>query len=120
MRVKSHLEMVGLHHLVAHPDTVINLEQQDFEWHDRGGKGRRHYFDMLVETRSGVWTVCAVRSAARIDIAYLDRLSLIRNQAIDAGFVVDVRFLTETSFDAITRHNATLLHGSSHPDLSVV
>lgn len=80
---------------------------------------REHYFDILVEERSGRWVAYAVRPEARITEEYEDRMSIIRAKAIEEGFVSDVRFLTEISFDAVTKHNAALLHGPRQPDPAV-
>lgn len=115
----SHGELVDILCLAAHPDTADLAEQQRFAWRDREDVPHEHYFDVLVTERSGRRVAYAVRPAARINAEYEDRLSIIRMQAIEAGFVSDVRFLTETSFDPVMKHNAALLHGSRQGDAAV-
>lgn len=112
----SHGELIANLCLAAHPDTADLVEQQRFAWHDRNDVPHDHFFDVIVTERTGRRVAYAVRPAARISIEYEDRLGLIRMQAIAAGFVSDVRFITESSFDAVTKHNAALLHGSRQPD----
>ncbi|WP_299651054.1 hypothetical protein [uncultured Jannaschia sp.] len=115
----SHTELVCILCLAAHPDTAEIVEQQRFVWRDRHDVSHEHYFDVLVQERSGRLMAYAVRPEARITREYEDRMSLIRMQAIETGFASDVRFLTELSFDSIAKHNAMLLHGSRRPDVEV-
>ena len=58
----------------------------------------------------------SVRPVARLSLRYRREMEIIRQQAMAEGAFDDVRFVTERSFDAATRHNAALLHGSRHPD----
>ncbi|QFT61828.1 hypothetical protein [Roseivivax sp. THAF30] len=116
MKVDSHLELTCLMCLVADPNVVGVREQQRFNWYDREGVVHKHYFDFIVDYRSGEVIGYAVRPRAELTAKYEDDLSMIRRQAIDAGFVDDMRVLDENAFDPVTVFNAELLYGSRHED----
>lgn len=116
VHVESHLELVSLLCLLRMPGVVGVREQQLYEWYDHDGVVHDYYFDLVADYADGTSVAFAVRPEARLKLAYRTQLAIIRRQALDEGAFDDVRFLTEKSFDTITRHNAELFYGSRHPD----
>lgn len=119
LHVESHTELVALLCLRAAPGVVAVREQQLYEWFDHDGVVHDYFFDLMADYEDGRTVAYAVRPVARLSLHYRTQMEIIRQQALSEGAFDDVRFLTERSFDASTRHNAALLHGSRHPDPDV-
>ena len=116
LHLESHTELVAILCLRASPGVVAVREQQLYEWFDHDGVVREHFFDLVADFARGTTVAFAIRPVARLSLRYRKEMEIIRQQAIAEGAFDDVRFLTERSFDAATRYNAALLHGSRHPD----
>ncbi|PVH27300.1 hypothetical protein [Pararhodobacter oceanensis] len=116
VETESNLEFKWCLCLVAKPDTASLTEQVAFEWHDRDGAWRTHYFDMVVTRTDHRKIAYTIKPEARVTDQFLAEISWIAAQARAAGFVSDVRLLTDVGLDPVELHNARLLHGMRTPD----
>ncbi|KIC07218.1 hypothetical protein RA19_24775, partial [Leisingera sp. ANG-M1] len=116
IQIESHHELQGFHCLAARPETGEIYEQVGFEWHDEYGELHTHYFDFVVVQTDGAIIAYSVRPSYGVSDAFFEEMCRISDQARKAGFVADVRLLTEEDLDPIELFNAELLHSVRDED----
>lgn len=114
--LESHLEMKAALILAARPSTDALFEQIAFEWRDADAASRTHYIDLVVRRTDGRWIGYAVRPRGRVTPTYLAELARIKAQAIEAGFLSDLRLFSEDDVDLAALFNAKLLQAVRVPD----
>lgn len=116
VETESYLELNWCLCLLSREETVSLVEQVAFEWHDRDGEWRTHYFDMVVTQRDHRAIAYTVKPEAKVTDGFQREVAWIAAQARTSGFASDVRLLSDTDLDPVELHNAQLLHGLRVPD----
>jgi hypothetical protein len=114
--LESHLEMKAALILAARRSTDALFEQIAFAWRDADEARRTHYIDLVVRRTDGRWIGYAVRPMKRVTPAYLAELARIKAQALEAGFLSDLRLFSEHDVDPVALFNAKLLQAVRVPD----
>jgi hypothetical protein len=113
---ESHGEGCGALLFTARQDTADIIEQVRFEWVDEFGEVHNHFIDLVVVRKDGTLIGFAVRPMAQVSAEYLLRLSRIKEQAIEQGFLDDFRLFIEDDVCPIELSNAKLFHSVRRPD----
>ncbi|AXQ95512.1 hypothetical protein LV780_18070 [Cereibacter azotoformans] len=113
---ESHLETEGFLCLQYRPDVREIFEQVGFEWHDENGEVFDHYFDCVAVHTDGSEVAYTFKASRYATPAFLTKMGMIKAQAMERGFVDDVRLVVKEDLDPVELHNAWLLHGMRHPD----
>ncbi|MFV1594056.1 hypothetical protein VWZ88_15995 [Phaeobacter sp. JH20_36] len=116
VQLESHHELQFCLCLAARPETGEIYEQVSFEWHDADGELHPHYFDFVVVQTDGAVIAYSVRPTYGVSDAFFEEMCRISDQARKAGFVADVRLLTEEDLDPVELFNAELLHSVREED----
>ncbi|MCU9848971.1 Tn7 transposase TnsA N-terminal domain-containing protein [Defluviimonas sp. WL0024] len=114
--LESHLEGNAVLLMVARPDTLEVREQVLFEWFDEFGEFHDHYIDFVVIRKDGKVIGYAVRPMERVSQRYLLKLSRIKQQAIERGFLDDFRLFSDDDVCPVELFNAKLFHSVRRPD----
>ncbi|MDE4099702.1 hypothetical protein [Phaeobacter gallaeciensis] len=115
-QLESHHELQACLCLAARPETDEICEQVGFEWYDADGELHTHYFDFVVVQTDGAIIAYSVRPSYGVSDAFFEEMCRISDQARKAGFVADVRLLTEEDLDPVELFNAELLHSVREED----
>ncbi|WBU60580.1 hypothetical protein [Paracoccus albus] len=116
LHIESLLERKWACCLDAHETTEELREQVAFEWRGPDGRLKTHYFDLCVDQTDGARVAYTVKPEARLTEKFLAEISEIARQAKAAGFVDDVRLLTDADIDRVELTNAQLIRAMRKPD----
>ncbi|WP_374427513.1 hypothetical protein [Paracoccus sp. (in: a-proteobacteria)] len=116
LHVESLLEHKWAHCLNAHPKTRTLREQVGFVWQNGQKKRPTHYFDLFVEQTDGKLIAYTVKPEAHLTASFMAEIACVARQAKVAGFVDDVRLLTDADLDPIELENARLTYAMRVPD----
>ena len=113
---ESHLEMKAALLLYYSPATLDLIEQVRVPWRDKSDQLRDHYVDLVQTRKDGEIVGYAVRPQKRADFDYQCDLARIKEGAIGAGRLNDLRLFTEEDVCPIDLYNARLFHSVRRPD----
>jgi len=102
--------------MLARPD-VTGLENQvRFDWVDRDGVARVHFFDFRVSFRDGRRAALMVKHAKKAaDPVFRSEMRWLANQ-VGCDFADRVCLITEKDLDPTEVFNAELIHSVRQPD----
>ncbi|MBD9529698.1 hypothetical protein [Paracoccus sp. PAR01] len=114
---ESRLEQNWALCLDAHPMTTVLREQVAFKWQNSSKKKpSTHFFDLFVEQTDGRRIAYTVKPEARLNAKFMGEIATVARQAKEAGFVDDVRLLTDVDLDPVELSNARLTYAMRVPD----
>lgn len=106
--VESNLELKWALILDADPDVEEIKEQVRFDWPE-GQRLRTHYFDFVVQMRSGQRAALIVKPAKRAQTdKFLNETRKIAEHVARTGFADETRVLTDEDVDPVQLRNARL------------
>ncbi|MCR9151422.1 MAG: hypothetical protein NXH83_14720 [Rhodobacteraceae bacterium] len=107
--------LVALVMLARHD--VTNVENQVlFNWVDRAGKARKHFFDFRITLRDGTRIAVVVKAPHKAtDAEFRMELSWLASQ-VTPDFAHRVSLMTANDLDPVEIYNAGLIHSVREPD----
>ena len=114
--LESHGETEGTVVINYRADTLRVIEQVCFEWGDEFGEVHDHFIDLVQVRKDGTEIGYAVRPMELVNFEYLIKLSRIKEQAIEQGFLDDFRLFTKEDVCPVELFNARLFHSVRRPD----
>lgn len=116
VNTESHLEAQAALLLAARLETLMLVEQVEFQWYDEDREYHLHYIDLVATQADGLVVGYAVRPTQWASPDYIKELARIKEQAIHQEFLDDLRLFTEKDVCPVEWHNAKLFHGVRRAD----